>query len=205
MSTHSRVARRERRRLSLGGSHGNEILTSINAVVLIALIAVQLVTVLALDSMIRVHLFVGVVLLGPIALKLATTGYRFVRYYAGAREYRQKGAPPTLLRVIAPIFVAATVGVFASGVAMLVAGDGEGVAHGVHVASFWIWIGCLAVHVVFNGREVLRNVRAEWLTRARTRIAGAEVRAALVLSSILGGVLLAVALASKITGYEVGD
>jgi hypothetical protein len=70
--------------------------------VLVALLAVQLLTVLALDSMIRVHLFVGVVLLGPVALKLATTGYRVLRYYAGAREYREKGPPPTLLRAIAP-------------------------------------------------------------------------------------------------------
>ena len=204
MSTHPHIVRRERHRVRLGGGRGNELLTSINAVTLIVLIAAQLVTVLALDSMIRVHLFVGVVLLGPVALKLATTGYRFVRYYAGAREYRQAGPPRMVLRAIAPVFVAATVGLFASGVAMLVAGDGEGVVHGVHVASFWVWIGCLAIHVALNSREVLGNVRAEWFARARARIAGAELRAVLVLSSILGGVLLAVALISRITGYEMG-
>ena len=206
MSTHPQVAsRRARRRLEFGGSRGNEILTSVNAVVLIALIGAQLVTLVALDSMIRVHLFVGVVLLGPVALKLATTGYRFVRYYAGAREYRQKGPPTAVLRVIAPVFVAATIGVFASGVAMLVAGDGGGVAQSIHVTSFWVWICCLAVHVAFNAREVITNVRGEWFGRARARIAGADVRAALVLSSILGGVLLALALVSKITGFETGD
>ena len=205
MSTHPRIAGHELPRLRLGGSRGNEILTSVNAVVLLALIGVQLVTVLALDSLIHLHLFVGVVLLGPVALKLATTGYRFVRYYAGAREYRQKGPPPTLLRAIAPVFVLATVGLFATGVAMLLGGTGEGTLSGLHVASFWVWIGCLAVHVLFNGREVLGNLRAEWLARARARIAGAEVRALLVLSSILGGVLLAIALISKITGYDMGD
>ena len=205
MTTHSHVASRERRRLRLGGSRGNEILTSVNAVVLIALIGAQLVTVLALESMIRVHLFVGVVLLGPVALKLATTGYRFVRYYAGARDYRQKGPPPIVLRAIAPLFVAATIGLFASGVALLIAGDGEGGVRGIHVASFWIWIGCLVVHVAFNAREVVRNVRGEWFSRARARIVGTELRAALVLSSILGGLLVAVALVSKITGYELGD
>jgi hypothetical protein len=206
MSTHPHVAwRRARRRLELGGSRGNEILTSVNAVVLIALIGAQLVTLLALDSMIRVHLFVGVVLLGPVALKLATTGYRFVRYYAGASEYRQKGPPPTVLRVIAPVLVAATIGLFAGGVAMLVTGDGGGVAQSVHVTSFWVWLCCLAVHVVLNARELVTNMRAEWFARARARIAGAEVRAALVLASILGGVLLAIALVSKITGFETGD
>src|SRR3954453_5200151 len=183
MATHPHVSTYEKLQRRLGGSRGNEILTSVNAVVLLALLGLQLVTVLALDSMIRVHLFVGVVLLGPVALKLATTGYRFVRYYTGARAYREKGPPTMLLRVIAPVFVAATVGLFASGVIMLVDGEGEGAVHGLHVTSFWVWIGCFVVHVVLNGQEVLRNLRGEWFSRARARIAGAEVRAALVLAS----------------------
>src|SRR4051812_29396813 len=93
MATHTQVTASQRLRRRLGGSRGNEILTSVNATVLVALLGLQLVTVLALDSMIRVHLFIGVVLLGPVALKLATTGYRFVRYYTGARDYREKGPP----------------------------------------------------------------------------------------------------------------
>lgn len=205
MSTHAPTTWHEKRHLRLGGSRGNEILTSVNAVILLVLIAVQLVTIVSLNSMIRVHLFVGVVLLGPIILKLATTGYRFVRYYSGAREYREKGPPPTLMRMIAPIFVVATIVLFATGVVMLADGSGEGAARGIHVASFVVWVGCLAVHVLFNSREVLRHLRSEWLTRARARIAGAELRAVLVLSSILGGVLVALALISKITGYHVGD
>ena len=127
----------------LGGSRGNELLTSINAGVLLVLIGIQLITVLALESMIRVHLFVGVVLLGPVVLKLGSTGYRFLRYYTGAREYREKGPPTKFLRALAPIFVAATIGLFASGVIMLANGGGEGAARGVHVASFWVWIACL--------------------------------------------------------------
>ena len=185
----------------LGGSRGNEVLTSINASILVLLIGVQLVTVLALESMIRVHLFIGVVLLGPVALKLASTGYRFVRYYSGAREYREKGPPPLLLRALAPVFVAATVGLFATGLVMLFGAGGEGAARDLHVASFWIWIVCLGIHVLFNARQVIGNLRS-----ARLRIAGAEMRAMLVLGSILGGVMLALAVISKITGYELsGD
>jgi hypothetical protein len=88
---------------------------------------------------------------------------------------------------------------------MLTGGESEGGVRGLHVASFWAWVGCFAVHVAFNGREVLRNLNAEWLSRARARTSGAQVRAALVLASVLGGVLVALALASKITGYEMGD
>jgi len=205
IATHQHAATHRKLRLRLGGSRGNEILTSVSAAGLVALLAVQLVTVLALGSMIRVHLFVGVVLLGPVALKLATTGYRFLRYYTGAREYREKGPPPTLLRAMAPLLVAATIGLFATGVIMLIDGQSEGAVRGLHVASFWVWIACFAVHVVFNGREVLNNLHHVWLSRARTRIFGAQVRAALVLGSILGGVLVALALVSKMTGYQMGD
>ena len=195
------AVRHDRTRLPrLGGSRGNEILTSATAVLLLALIAVQGVTILALDRMIHIHLFVGVVLLGPVALKLASTGWRFARYYTGAREYRVAGPPPTLLRVVAPIFVAATIGLFASGVALLLAGHGGGAAGALHVTSFWVWAACLALHIVLNGREVLTVIRSRWLSRER--VAGAELRAALVLASVLGGVLLALSLTSKITGWH---
>ena len=39
------------------------------------------------------HMFIGLVLIGPVALKLASTGYRFVRYYTGAPVYVAKGPP----------------------------------------------------------------------------------------------------------------
>ena len=195
---------RARRSPRWGGSRGNELLTSVNAIVLVALLAVQGVTILALESLIHIHLFVGLVLLGPVTLKLASTGYRFARYYTGAREYRAAGPPPTLLRAVAPIFVLSTAALFGSGVALLLRGHGGGLAGSAHVASFWIWLACLAVHVTFNAREVVTLVRAQWLGRARERIAGAQLRATLVLSSLIGGVLVAIALVSKISGWH-GD
>jgi hypothetical protein len=205
MSTHAIRTASRRHHLRLGGSRGNEILTSVNAAVLLLLIGAQLVTVLALDSLIRVHLFVGVVLLGPVVLKLASTGYRFARYYLGSPEYRQTGPPPLVLRLTAPVFVAATVGLFTTGVLMLAGGEAEGAVRDLHVTSFWVWIACLALHVLLNGRRVLANLRGEWFSRARMAIAGAQLRAVLVLASITGGVLVAVSLLSKITGYEFGD
>ena len=39
-------------------------------------------------------MFLGVLLIGPVALKLASTGYRFVRYYTSEPRYRRKGPPP---------------------------------------------------------------------------------------------------------------
>ena len=51
------------------------------------------------------HMFIGLVLIPPVLLKLGSTGYRFVRYYAGAPAYREKGPPRPLLRLLAPVLV----------------------------------------------------------------------------------------------------
>ena len=58
---------------------------------LLVLLAVEGVTIPAIGQLLSVHVFVGMLLLGPVALKLASTGYRFVRYYAGGLEYVRKG------------------------------------------------------------------------------------------------------------------
>ena len=41
-------------------------------------------------------------LLGPVALKVGSVFYRFVRYYTGSEPYRRKGRPAPL-RVIGPV------------------------------------------------------------------------------------------------------
>ena len=196
------AVRRPRWLRGLGGSEGNRVLTRVNAALLLALLAAQGVTVLALDSLIELHLFIGVVLVGPVALKLAATGYRFVRYYARTPQYREAGPPRTLLRAIAPLLVICTVGLLASGVAVLLDGEASGGLLTIHQTCFWIWLGCLAVHVVFHAGTVARTARADWRAFGRDVLPGAPVRATLVLASLAGGVLLALAVLSKITGWD---
>ena len=119
------VARTLRRRhlnaATGGGTDGNELLTSMAGAVLIVLLAVLGVTILRIHQLIWLHLFLGLVLVGPISLKLASTGYRFVRYYTGKPAYRSKGPPEPLMRLTAPIVVASTLVVFATGVLLLIA------------------------------------------------------------------------------------
>ena len=91
--------------LTAGGTTGNERLTATTGVVLIALLAVIGVTIISLRQLLWVHLFVGMLLIGPVALKLGSTGYRFARYYTGNLSYRRVGPPPALLRAIAPMVV----------------------------------------------------------------------------------------------------
>src|SRR6201999_1315867 len=91
---------------------------------------------LGLHSFLSAHVFVGLVLLPPVAVKLATTGWRFARYYTLNPAYREKGAPQILMRLLAPILVLATVALFGSGIAMGVThGEALRIARQVHGPS----------------------------------------------------------------------
>src|SRR5207248_11693595 len=103
-------------RLIEGGTDGNERLTSMAGAILIVLLAVLGVTILRIGQLIWVHLLVGLMLLGPLAVKMASTGSRFDRYYTHGQAYRSKGPPQPLMRAIAPMVVASTVVVFVSGI-----------------------------------------------------------------------------------------
>ena len=71
----------------LGGPDGNERLTAAVAVVLVVLLAVEGATSLRIGQLLRVHMFVGTLLVPVVVLKLASTGWRFLRYYAGSAAY----------------------------------------------------------------------------------------------------------------------
>ncbi len=140
-----------------GGTDGNERLTVQSGAVLIVLLAVLGVTILRIGQLLWIHLFVGLLLVGPLALKLASTGYRFMRYYTHEPRYRRKGPPAPVLRLMAPILVFSTLIVFASGVALLLLGpSSRGSLLLIHKASFIVWIGLFALHVLGHLPELQR-------------------------------------------------
>src|SRR5437763_14360695 len=59
-----------------GGVEGNARLTASAAVALLVLLAIEGVTILFIRSLLPVHVFVGMMLIPPIALKLASVGWR---------------------------------------------------------------------------------------------------------------------------------
>lgn len=145
--------------LRAGGTGGNERLTTATGIVLLVLLAVIGVTLLQLRSLLWVHLFVGMLLIGPIALKLASTGYRFVRYYTANPRYRRKGPPPAPLRMIAPIVVLTTLIVFVSGVLLLLIGPSSRSALlPIHKISFIVWAAFTSLHVLGHLPEVAAAV-----------------------------------------------
>jgi len=144
----------------LGGSAGNEQLTAVIATLLLPLLAIEGVTLLRITSLLDVHAFVGMLLIPVVAGKLASTGWRFVRYYRGAEEYVLRGPPHIALRLlVAPVLVASTLLLFATGVALLVLGRTQGTLVGLHKASFVVWAGAFGLHLLTRLPALLRALR----------------------------------------------
>jgi hypothetical protein len=131
------------RRSGSAGTEGNEILTSAAAVVLVCLLAAEGITIVHMRGLLSAHMFIGLVLIGPVLLKLGSTGYRMVRYYSGSRPYRVKGPPALPLRALALVLVASTIAVLASGVLLLAAGHKSRTLVTIHKVSssysVWSW------------------------------------------------------------------
>jgi hypothetical protein len=165
------------------GVDRNERLTAVTGAVLIVLLAALGVTILAIGQLVWWHVLIGMLLIPPVLLKMGATGWRFVRYYTRSPEYVRRGPPVMPLRLLAPLVVVSTVVVFGTGVALIVTGPTGGLLVLAHKASFIVWLGATAVHVLAHLRRLL----------PAARIPGARVRQALVVGSVAVGVVLAAA------------
>jgi hypothetical protein len=128
--------------VTVGGADGNEILTSAAAVVLVGLLVAEGITIVHMRGLLSAHMFIGLVLIGPVLLKLGSTGYRIVSYYAGSHAYRAKGPPLLPLRLMAPLLVASTIAVLTSGVALLAAGHKSNTVLTIHKVTFIAFGSC---------------------------------------------------------------
>lgn len=189
---------RPRPRLGGGGPDGNEQLTTWAGVVLLVMLAVLGVTIVRIGQLTWLHLFLGLLLIGPVALKMASTGYRFLRYYTHNLAYRRKGPPEMWLRMIAPIVVLSTVGVFLSGVLLLF----DGPAHRdpmvlIHRVTFIVWLAFTGLHVLGHlpgMAAALRGTSAQG-NRALGRDSGGGAGPAIAIAgALVGGLVLAIVL-----------
>jgi hypothetical protein len=156
------------RGLLAGGPEGNERLTVLTGLLLIVLLAALGITIVRIGQLIWLHLFLGLLLIGPVTLKLASTGYRFVRYYTANSHYNAKGPPAPALRIMAPLIVVLTMTVFASGVLLLFIGPGSSARSMVlliHKASFIAWLALTAFHILGHLPEIVRVLRISQASR----------------------------------------
>lgn len=182
--------------LTGGGTDGNERLTSITGAILLVLLAALGITILRIRQLISEHLFIGLLLIGPVALKMASTGYRFARYYTGDPAYRRKGPPELVMRLIAPAVVLCTVIVFASGIVLLFEGPAKrGTWLSIHKVSFIVWLVFTALHVLGHLPSlagVLRRPAAGGGELAT--LTGRRGRSIALVGAIVGGLVLAMVL-----------
>jgi len=185
-----RPARRRR-----AGVEGNARLTATTAAVLVVGLAAEGVTVLRVGPLLTLHVFIGMLLVPPILLKMGSTGWRLARYYLGAPEYRRRGPPPMLLRALGPVVVLLTVGLFASGIALLLGpSTWRAPMLLLHKATFVLWLGAMAVHVLGHLLDTARLAPLDLVAKTRRQVRGAGVRQWAVAVSLLAGAALGVLL-----------
>lgn len=172
------------------GVVSNERLTALAGVVLLIGFAVEGATLLRLGRLLTLHFFVGLLLIGPVVLKIASTVYRIARYYTGAAPYVRRGPPPLLLRLLGPLVVATSLTVLGTGVALALAGPDQGPWLFLHKASFVCWFGVMTLHVLAHiGR--LPRVLLSPERRPAFRLTGGAVRWLLVAASLACGLVIA--------------
>lgn len=183
------------RQLTGGGTEGNERLTTAAGALLLILLAVIGVTIVRIHGLLSVHMFVGMLLIGPVLLKLSSTGYRFFRYYTANPRYRRKGPPEMALRVIAPMVVLSTAVVLATGVVLLLAGPSSRATWlPIHKDSFFVWGGFTALHVVGHLPAMPKVLRADYGASAALSgdVTGRAGRTLALAGALVAGVVLAV-------------
>ena len=155
------------------GVAGNTRLTSLAGVVLLVLLTLQVLSALwfalltynvalplgPLYDVVRpVHFFVGFMLMPLIAIKLASTGYRFGRYYTRGRAYRRAGPPRPLLRLIAPVLVASAVILVFSGVEMWSYQNQFDLPWtAIHNVAAFTFVSVLVIHIALHVRDAHRE------------------------------------------------
>jgi len=169
-----------------GNPGGNEQLTALAGILLVVFLAVEGATLLNLQALLTVHVFVGMFLLPVVALKMGSTGWRMARYYLGREEYVRRGPPAWPLRIfVAPVVVASTLVLFGTGIYLLAVHEVQGTAVGLHKASFVVWFVATSIHVLARLlplREALRARHPGLVRRlgvvAVTLVAGTAVATA---------------------------
>jgi hypothetical protein len=188
-STRHRPATRLEVDGSAAGVEANARLTSVLGMVLLVLLAVEGFTILSVRQMIKLHLILGLILIGPVVAKCLTTGYRFINYYRGAPAYRHKGPPHVLLRVLGPVVIVTSLAVLGTGGALIYYPD-RGAWLTLHKASFILWFGAMTLHVLGHVIEGGRMTVAEL---RRPALRGRAIRLLAVGAALLAGVGIALA------------
>lgn len=167
------------------GAAANARLTAAVGAVLLVLLAAEGATIPLIGPLLTAHVFIGLLLIPPVVLKMASTGWRFFRYYRRDPAYLAGGPPHPFLRfVVAPLVVLTTVTLSGTGVLLVVQHPHGGAVLGLHKASFIVWFGAMSLHVLLHLRTLWGHVAA--------RVPGSALRLGLIGAAVVAGVVFAV-------------
>lgn len=187
------------------GVESNSRLTSMTAVVLLVFLAAEGLTIVSVRQLINWHVFLGMLLVPPVALKIGSTTWRFARYYSGAPAYRRKGPPQIILRLLGPFVVVLSVVLLASGIALIgLPASWHDRMLLVHKVSFVLWFGAMTIHVVGHILETARLAPLDLARRTRRDVSGAGARTWAVTVAVVAGVVLGVLTWGHTGGYGAG-
>ena len=169
-------------------------MTALVGLLLLGPVAVELATiVLGVHSFMSWHVFVGLALIPAVLLKLASTGWRFARYYTHSDAYVEHGAPQIAMRLLAPLFVAATIVLFASGIAMgFLHGHGLVLARRLHGPASVAWLVLFGVHVLVYLKRALVSTGSEVSADGRS-VPGRRRRGYAIAIVVLSGLVIGAA------------
>jgi len=143
----------------------NARLTGTTGLVLIVLLFVEGLTIPFIGRLVSWHILIGLILIPPLLVKMASVSWRFSRYYLHDPRYRRSGPPHPLLRILGPLVMGSTILLFASGIDLWLTGPTDRTMFRIHQLTFVFWFIVVAIHV------------ASHLLRA-TRLAAADAAAA---------------------------
>ncbi len=119
------------------------------------------------------HVVVGLALIAVVAGKLCVVAYRAGRYYTSDPDYVEAGPPKLVMRVIAPLLVAAVIVLLGSGVLLvtdLQLMDRRTVGI-LHRLSYVVTSATLALHVLVYTLRSVRGMIADLAERSRISVA----------------------------------
>lgn len=203
-----------------GGPAGNALLTAWTALVLLALSAAELLTLVDVRGLISWHVAIGALLVPPAVLKTVSTGWRMTRYYLGNAPYRQAGPPPLLLRLLGPLVVVSTLGLLGTGVLLVLLGEQRSRQSlltllgfrldwvSAHQGFFVVWVGAVGLHLL---ARIVPALRSTVVRDSAPVVPGRWVRALWFVAMAASAVALAVALVhadgswASFHGFRYGD
>jgi hypothetical protein len=169
----------------------NERMTAIAGAVVFVFIIAELLITANLHGLLTEHIFVGVLLSGPLVVKMFSTGYRFFRYYTKSSDFVRKGPPNIILRLLAPFLVLTTFLVFISGFG-LTFGHDDRLFGKIHSVSVALWIPLTAVHAYAYIRKVPGLIASDWKTQSKYQVSGRKWRLGINIAGLMAGAIAAI-------------